>query len=133
MAGQRLGTLLPVMPDLNARVVRRALRALAPTAVVLLTLVPAPALAAPPSTWPEPEPVSALDYLLVLLVIPLGLALLITVLAYVPVMVKGERYTPGRAWRNENEWFGGPSGGLEASDKAEVPADADRGGASARW
>jgi hypothetical protein len=133
VVGQWLGTLLPVMPDLNARVARHALRALALTAAVLLPLAPAPALAAPPSTWPAPEPVSALDYLLVLLVIPLGLALLITVLTYVPVMVKGEKYTPGRAWRNENQWFGGPKDGLEASDKAEVPADADRGGASARW
>jgi uncharacterized RDD family membrane protein YckC len=121
------------MSDLNARVARRSLRALALTPAVLLPLVSAPALAAPPSTWPDPEPVGALEYLLVLLVIPLGLALLITVLTYVPVMVKGEKYTPGRSWRNENEWFGGPKDGLEASDKAEVPSDADRGGASARW
>jgi hypothetical protein len=128
-----LGTLLPVMSDLNARVARRFLRALALTPAVLLPLVSAPALAVPPSTWPDPEPVGALEYLLVLLVIPLGLALLITVLTYVPAMVKGEKYTPGRSWRNENEWFGGPKDGLEASDKAEVPSDADRGGASARW
>lgn len=122
-----------VMSDLNARVARRALRALVLTPVVLVPAVAAPALAAPPSTWPDPEPVGALDYLMVLLIIPLGLALLITLLAYVPSMVKGEKYTPGRAWRNENEWFGGPKDGLEATDTTEVPADAERGGASARW
>ena len=95
-----------------------------------------PALAAPPSTWPDPEPVSALDYLLVLLVIPLAVVLVIVVLAYVPAMVRGDRsYTPGRSWRNENEWFGGPKDGLEAADRTEVPAEpeTDRGGASARW
>lgn len=123
-----------VMSDLNARVARRSLRALVLTPAVLLPLVSAPAIAAPPQTWPDPEPVSTLDYLLVLLVIPIGLALLITLLAYVPALVKGERYTPGRAWRNENEWFGGPKDGLEAADRAELPAtEPDRGGASARW
>ncbi len=122
-------------PDLNTRGVRRCLRALALTPAVLLPLVSAPALAAPPTTWPEPDPTSALDYLLLLLIIPAGLALVITVLTYVPVMVKGEKYTPGRAWRNENEWFGGPKDGLEATDKAAPAEDAgaDRGGASARW
>lgn len=118
----------------NARVVRRSLRALALTPAALLPLVAAPALAAPPQTWNDPEPVSALDYLLVLLIIPVGLALLITLLAYVPAMVKGEKYQPGRAWRNENEWFGGPKDGLDAADKVESPAgDTERGGASARW
>lgn len=122
------------MSDLNTRAVRRSLRALLLTPVLLLPLVAAPASAAPPQTWPDPEPVSALDYLLVLLVIPLGLVLLITLLAYVPAMVKGEKHQPGRAWRSENEWFGGPKDGLEAADKVERPAtEPERGGASARW
>lgn len=102
-------------------------------APALLPLVAAPALAVPPASWPDPEPVSALDYLLVLLVIPAGLALLITLLSYLPGMIRGEGYTPGRAWRGESEWFGGPKDGLQAADKAEVPAEGERGGASARW
>ncbi len=114
---------------------RRSLRALVLAPALLLPLVAAPAVAAPPSTWSDPEPVGPLAYLLVLLVIPLGLAALITVLTYVPVMVKGERYTPGRAWRNENEWFGGPKDGLEAADRAETrpEIESERGGSSARW
>ncbi len=122
------------MSDLNARVVRRSVRALALTPV-LLPLVAAPALAAPPETWEQAEPVGALDFLLVLAIIPLALVLLITLLAYVPAMVRGEKYTPGRSWRNENEWFGGPKDGLEAADRTEVAAtgETDRGGASARW
>jgi hypothetical protein len=125
------------MSDLNARVVRRSVRALVLAPALALPLVSAPALAAPPEAWPDAEAVGALDFLLVLFVIPLGLALLIALLAYVPSMARGEKYTPGLAWRNENEWFGGPTEGLEAADKAEQPAvegtEADRGGASARW
>jgi hypothetical protein len=125
------------MPDLNAAVVRRSLRTLILTPAVLAPLVAAPAFAAPPEAWPDAEATSALDYLLILLVIPLGLALVITVLALVPSMIRGEKYTPGQAWRNENEWFGGPKDGLEAADQTDVKAveagEADRGGASARW
>lgn len=99
--------------------------------------VAAPALAAPPETWPEGSQVSAFDMLLVIALIPLGLALLISVLAYVPAMARGERYTPGLAWRRENEWFGGPKDGLETVDRGDTARDDDaateRGGASARW
>jgi hypothetical protein len=125
-----------VMSDLNARVVRRSLRALALIPAAALPLVAAPALAVPPEAWPDAEPVGALDFLLVLVLIPLGLFLLIVLLSSVPSLARGEKYTPGRAWRNQNEWFGGPKDGLEAADRADVPAEtsaADRGGASARW
>lgn len=124
------------MPDLNARAVRRLLRALALAPAAALPLLAAPALAAPPESWPDPEPVGALEYLMVLLLIPLGLALVITLLAKVPAMARGEKYVPGRSWRNENTWFGGPKGGLEATDKTELPTEAEageRGGSSARW
>jgi hypothetical protein len=131
----RLGTLDSVMSDLNASVLRRSLRALALTPAALLPLVAAPALAVPPEAWPDADPVGAWDFLLVLLIIPAGLVVLIWILSYVPVMVRGEKYTPGRSWRNENEWFGGPQDGLEAADRtaAVESAEAERGGASARW
>jgi hypothetical protein len=124
------------MPDLNARSSRRALRALVLTPAAVLPLLSAPAFAAPPETWTDAEQVGGLDFLLLLLLIPLGLALLITLLAYVPSMVRGQKYTPGRAWRSESEWFGGPKDGLEAADKVDLHAEGaqtDRGGASARW
>jgi hypothetical protein len=125
------------MSDLDKRVVRRSLRTLVLAPVVVLPLVTAPALAAPPETWRDADPVSAFDFLLVLLLIPAGLALVIAVLASVPAMARGNRYTPGRSWRNENEWFGGPKDGLEAADRtdprAAEDAEGERGGASARW
>ena len=124
------------MPDLHARPSRRALRALVLTPAAVLPLLSAPALAAPPETWTDAEPVGGLDFLLLLLLIPLGLALLIMLLVYVPSMVRGQKYTPGRAWRSESEWFGGPKDGLEAADKVDLHAEGaqtERGGASARW
>lgn len=136
MAKTRFGRLVRVMSDPSPRSSRRLLRALALTPALLLPLVAAPALAAPPEAWPDADPVGALDFLLVLLLIPLGLALLIALLAYLPSMAKGEKYTPGRSWRGESQWFGGPKDGLEAADKVDLHAEGaetDRGGASARW
>jgi len=107
------------------------------TPAVLVSLA-APALAEAPETWTDPEPVSSLHALLILVAIPLALFVGISLLAYVPSMARGEKYTPGLAWRNENEWFGGPRGGVEAADRAEPDAiesaeESHRGGASARW
>ncbi|HEX6247530.1 MAG TPA: hypothetical protein VFZ64_06630 [Nocardioidaceae bacterium] len=125
-----------MMSDLNARALRRSLRAVLLAPIAVLALVPAPALAVPPEAWPDADPVGALDFLLLLVLIPLGLTLLIVLLTYVPSMTKGEKYTPGRSWRGESQWFGGPKDGLEAADKVDLHAEGaetDRGGASARW
>lgn len=133
----RLGTLVGVMSDLNGRVVRRAARALVLAPAAVVTLMAAPAVAAPPEAWPQAEPVSVLDFLIVLLLLPLGLGLVIALLASVPAMARGEKYAPGQAWRGETTWFGGPKDGLEAADRTDPAAiesgHDDRGGASARW
>ncbi|MFZ5845870.1 MAG: hypothetical protein ACOYX5_00645 [Actinomycetota bacterium] len=123
-----------MMSDLNSRAVRRSLRALALAPAVLLSSVAAPALAAPPETWPDAEPVSAVDFLLVLLVIPLGIALVIALLASVPAMARGGRGGE-RSRRTENEWFGGPKDGTDAAkvESAAEPGEGARGGSSAQW
>jgi hypothetical protein len=128
-----------VRTDDNDRVVRRAVRALALAPAALVVLSAAPVLAAPPEQWPAPEPVSTLQTLLVLVGIPVTLFVVISLLVYVPSMARGQKYTPGLAWRSENEWFGGPRGGVEAADQKDakalegVAAGTDRGGSSARW
>jgi hypothetical protein len=103
----------------------------------LVSVAPAPALADAPDTWPQPPHVSVLHVLVLLGAVPLGLFVLITLLVYLPSTVRGQRYQPGLAWRNESEWFGGPRDGVEAADHVEPAAieasDRDRGGASARW
>ena len=128
------------MPDLNARVPRRLARALALTPAVLLPLAALPATAAAPEGWPDIEDPSVMGFLLVLVVIPVALFALISLLAYVPTLVRGGRYTPGRSWRGETEWFGGPQAGLEAAERETAAVTAGsgdaqdgRGGASARW
>ena len=125
------------MNHLNSSAARRAARALALTPAVLLVSAATPALAAAPSTWEKSPSVSPLHFLLIVAAIPAGLFVLISLLVYVPSLVKGERYQPGLAWRNEPEWFGGPSAGVEAAQKqdpAEIEAGADeRGGARAQW
>ncbi|HZJ04683.1 MAG TPA: hypothetical protein VFD59_04330 [Nocardioidaceae bacterium] len=134
------------MSDSPAPAARRLGRLLAVTPAVVVLLSAGPAVAVPPEQWPVSEPVSTLTVLLVLGAIPLALIATISLLVYVPSMARGETYVPGLAWRNENEWFGGPRGGVEAADDAEHRAvessaghdgppdtDPDRGGASARW
>lgn len=138
MTKSRFDTLGHVMTDLQAPVVRRVARAAALTPVLLVPLAAAPALAVPPEGWEVAEPVSALQFLLVLVALPLGLFAIITLLVLVPAMARGEKYTPGLAWRNENEWFGGPSGGVEAAEESapeELEGDDEsrQGGSSARW
>jgi hypothetical protein len=115
--------------------VRRVTRALALVPVLLLGSA-LPATAAP-SDWPEAPDVSALEFLLVILLIPTGLALVIALLAALPSMRGGgSTYQPGLAWRHEAEWFGGPRDGLEKADKSDreaVEAAGERGGASGHW
>lgn len=121
----------------NASAVRRVCRALALIPAVLVVTATAPALADRPASWADPEPVGTLWPLILLVGIPLALFAVIALLVYVPSMARGEKYTPGLAWRNENEWFGGPRGGVEATDTAEPAgaqsAEGERGGTSARW
>lgn len=119
--------------------VRRAVKALALTPAVLLATTAGPALAAAPEQWPTAPHVSAMHALLIYLIAPGGVALLITLLVYVPSLARGQKYQPGLAWRNEPEWFGGPREGVEAADKVAAETGAaesgtdERGGASARW
>ncbi|GAB6985743.1 hypothetical protein [Nocardioides pyridinolyticus] len=91
----------------------------------------APAGAAVPEFWSNPDPVDPWHAVLVLVVIPLALFVVITLLVVVPGVAKGERFTPGgRA--TADQWFGGPRSGtreLPAPDSEESKA----GGASGRW
>lgn len=117
--------------------VRRVTRALALVPVLVLGSA-LPASAAAPGDWPEAPSVSVLELLLLILLIPAGLALVIALLAALPSMRggAGSTYQPGLAWRHEAEWFGGPRDGLEKADKSDreaVEASGERGGASGHW
>ncbi len=123
------------------RTVRRLLTVLMGFVAVLA--VPAVASADTPESWTTPPPVSGLDFLLMLLIFPLGLALIITVLTVLPSIVRDKGYKPGQSWRSEAEWFGGPAKGVSAAEdapdasgkqvEAGPGAASDRGGASGSW
>lgn len=121
--------------------IHRALRRLSTVLVFGLVSVPALVLctagaasAGTPEAWDDPPGVSGLEFLLVLFLIPLGLALTISVLAALPNLIGDKGYEPGQSWRSEPEWFGGPRRGLEAADpEAPQAIEGEQGGTSARW
>jgi hypothetical protein len=67
--------------------------------------------------------------------IPVAAFLLITFLVFLPSIVRGPRYRPGRPWTAGSVWFGGPEEALGPHDEvSDLPATTtEGGGASARW
>ena len=83
-----------------------------------------------------------LHVILVLVVIPVALFALITLLVYLPSMMKGERYQPGPAVAQRARVVRRPArrrrGGRPGRQPAAVGAgtdgdDPERGGTSGRW
>jgi hypothetical protein len=109
---------------------RRTTVVLAAAATVVA--VAGPANADVPEGWSDPDKVSVLHALLVLGGIPLLLFVVISLLVYIPSLIRGEHVRPGSGSAGENQWFGGPRKGtseLAAPDTEESKA----GGASGRW
>ncbi len=111
---------------------RRASRALVVTFGLGIGLLAAPAHADPPSTWDNADNGSMLDNLLYLVGVPVLVIAIVTVLVYLPSMVRGQSSEPALAFQENPEWFGGPRKGVGATDDA-VTEDGSKGGASARW
>lgn len=110
------------------KTLRRGLAALLTGALIVL-VAPTAALADTPAGWADAPEVSGLEYLLVLFLIPAGIAAVIALLAALPAIIGGDKgYQPGRAFAGDPQWLGGPASGEAASE-----ADAETGGASARW
>jgi len=120
----------------SRHLVRRVVLAVV-TAVVAVVVLPAVAIADTPAAWKNAPDVSGLQFLVVLLLIPAGLALVISLLAVLPSIIKDTGYAPGQSWRAESEWFGGPQKGIEAaadlSPQQLEAAESGRGGTSAQW
>lgn len=120
----------------SRHLLRRAVLAVS-AAVVAVVALPAVASADTPEKWDQAPHVSGLDFLLVLVLIPLGLGLVIALLASLPSLIHDRGYEPGQAWRAEPEWFGGPGKGVEAADDLAPEqieaAESGRGGTSGQW
>jgi len=120
----------------SRKLLRRAVLAV-PSALAVVVTLPAVASADTPSTWEQDPHVSGLQYLVLLVLIPLGLALVIALLASLPSMISDRGYEPGQSWRAEAEWFGGPQKGVEATERLSPQqietAESGRGGTSGQW
>jgi hypothetical protein len=88
-----------------------------------------PALADVPQGWSDPDKMSWGHLLLIILVIPIGLAIVISLLAALPGLVKGEGFAGGHAG---GQWLGGPRKGT-AELAGPDSEHSEAGGASARW
>jgi hypothetical protein len=82
-------------------------------------------------SWGMPWP----EAVLVFAGIPIGAGLVIAFLVYLPSMVRGPRYRPGRPWTAGSVWLGGPADPDAALATVTSPPDTTThgGGASARW
>jgi ABC-type amino acid transport system permease subunit len=111
----------------------RVARIAVTTGGLVLGSLAAPALASPPTTWQKPQSEGFQHYLLVLGGIPLLVIVLVTLLVYLPSMIKGQSSEGAVAFQDHPEWFGGPRRGVDATEET-APADRSKqGGASARW
>lgn len=121
----------------RTRVVRPLLSVVAACTLVLAGAAVVPAAADTPKNWEQAPDVSALGFLLVLVIIPLGAAAVIALLAVLPSLASDKGYRPGHSWRGESEWFGGPTKGIGAADELapeQIEAGSkDSGGTSGRW
>ncbi len=106
--------------------VRRAARVLALVPALLVTFATATAFAEPPEQWEDNTSVSSLHVLAVIVLIPVGLFVLISLLVYLPSMSRGTAYHPSEVWRGQPEWFGGPRTGAGASRPASSPRGRQR-------
>jgi hypothetical protein len=121
-----------------ARRIRRSLLSLSvAVSLVLCAALVTPAAADTPTAWENAPDVSPLGFLLVLVIIPLGIAAVLALLTILPSMASDRGYEPGQAWRGDAEWFGGPTRGVRSA--AEVTPEQietrskDVGGTSASW
>ena len=104
--------------------------------LLLAVLLVGPALAQTRDDGEQPgRGLSAGQTLLIFVVVPLGISAVAALLTYLPSIVRGPRYRPGRSWSAAPVWFGGPDDPDEALRRVspERAAQTGRGGTSARW
>lgn len=86
-----------------------------------------------PTGWEKGgEGLTTLDAVLIFVGIPLGLMVVIGLLASISSTKSTPRYRPNEKWENETEWFGAPADEPKALTDAASPPKPG-GGASATW
>ena len=97
--------------------------------ILASTLSAVPAWGAPPETWRDPDNPGFGGVMLHLGGWIVGIVAVITLLTYLPSMIRSGRGDNALTFSEKSDWFGGPRTGVD--DKAE--ASQGTGGASARW
>jgi len=120
------------------RRLRRGLLALSVAcSIVLGAALVSPAAADQPEAWESVPSVSAFEFVVLLVILPLGAAALISLLTLLPLLINDRGYQPGQSWRSQTEWFGGPSKGVKAADEVTPEQIEERskgtGGTSGSW
>lgn len=110
---------------LETLVRRAAVTAAAASAFVIAGATPA--LADVPEDWSNPEDMSVLFLLALIVGIPVLLGVIITVLTLLPSLLRGEGLRGSD--RTPAEWVGGPREGTPLAEQES----SETGGASARW
>ncbi len=119
--------------DMKTPNLRRLTRAAAVLSGLSVLMLAAPATAAPPQTWDDPNHDPLLQTLAFLVGVPLLVIALVTLAVYLPSMMRGQSTEPALAFHDRNEWFGGPRKGLDSSTAVPAEDKAPRGGGSAQW
>jgi hypothetical protein len=126
----------------SSREVRMNRRSCTTAALLTVLLTAGPALAESgydmngPQEGAQPGPgISALETLLLFVLIPGALLLVIGGLAWVTGSTRSTRYRPARGWDAAPVWFAGPPNPTEAvaSAAADETVSAGKGGASGSW
>jgi hypothetical protein len=99
-------------------------------AAALPLLLAAPAHAEVPEGWSDPDEVSPLQMLTIIVGLPALLFAIIVALVLLPALAKGEKLLPSSA--GQDQWFGGP--GTSAGELEDKPRElGPTGGASGTW
>ena len=119
--------------DMKTTLLRRLMRAGAVLSGLSVALIAVPASAAPPQTWDDPDHDPLLQTLAYLIGVPLLVIALVTLLVYLPSMMRGQSTEPALAFQERNEWFGGPRKGLDSTTSVPAEDKGPKGGGSAQW
>lgn len=122
-----------MLTETNSTLVRNLTRAAVVAGGLGLGALASPAVAAPPMSWEDPDNGSILDALLLLVGVPLAVCLILTLLVYLPSMVRSKPAGTAVAFQDRPEWFGGPRQGAAAAEDDGAGSSMDTGGASARF
>jgi hypothetical protein len=99
---------------------------------LVLGSLASPAFADAPSDWESTDNPSTLNVVLLLVGGPLLIIALITLLTYLPSMIKAQSGSSTLTFEENPEWFGGPRQGSEPGAASEAETTT-KGGASANW